>query len=111
MYLYGKLNLKKSFHSFPKKFSNIVKTSDKMNILKNVSLYKRVMPKLGVQFQTAKSQQMLQECIDQGTSISFFHLVDQYQTQGDPTYCGPITMAVLLNSLQIDPKKQWKGYL
>jgi glutathione gamma-glutamylcysteinyltransferase len=82
-----------------------------MDKLKNVSVYKRFMPKFGVPFSSLKSQQMLQESIGEGYASSFFHLADQHQTQGDPTYCGPTTMTCILNALGVDPKAKWKGLL
>eukprot|EP01022_Parablepharisma_sp_SALTPOND_P011681 TRINITY_DN1492_c0_g1_i2.p1 TRINITY_DN1492_c0_g1~~TRINITY_DN1492_c0_g1_i2.p1 ORF type:complete len:445 (+),score=33.19 TRINITY_DN1492_c0_g1_i2:248-1582(+) len=40
---------------------------------------------------------------------SYFSLSEQFTTQSEPEYCGPGTLVVLLNTLKIDPKKQWKG--
>ncbi len=74
-----------------------------------ISLYKRVPNNLGIPFQSSKSQTMLKESIEKGTSAAFFDLIDQFQTQADPTFCGPTTLIVILNSLGIDPNKKWKG--
>jgi glutathione gamma-glutamylcysteinyltransferase len=84
-------------------------TSSQMEKLKKVSLYKRTMPKVGIPFNSKKSQDMLKESIDEGTGASFFSLVDQHQTQSEPTFCGLSTMTTVLNSLGIDPRKKWKG--
>jgi hypothetical protein len=88
-----------------KKFST---TADKM---KNLSLYKRNVPKMGIQFPTRQSQELLKEAMAEGSASSFFQLMDQFQTQGDPTYCGPATMVCIFNSLGVDPKRKWKGYV
>lgn len=85
--------------------------SQMMEKLKKLSLYKRIMPRSGIPFTSKKSQEMLKECIIDGTCDSFFLLVDQYQTQSDPSFCGPTTMVCIFNSLGVDPKKKWKGYI
>jgi glutathione gamma-glutamylcysteinyltransferase len=42
-------------------------------------------------------------------SEAFFTLVQQFITQSSPSTCASATMAMILNSLQIDPKVNWKG--
>ena len=91
-----------------KKFTTLT-FSQQMEKLKNVSLYKRIMPNFGINFSSKKSQEMLKESIIEENCNSFFQLIDQYQTQSDPTYCGPTTMVSVLNSLGVDPRVKWKG--
>src|SRR5688572_24815697 len=81
--------------------------SQKMEKLKNVSLYKRKMGKTGIQFTSTQSQEMLKEAISEGTATSFFQLMDQFQTQADPTFCGPTTMVCVFNALGVDPRTKW----
>lgn len=83
--------------------------TQQMEKLKNVSVYKRIMPKLGIPFSAKKSQELLRGSIIEGCANSYFSLADQFQTQSDPTYCGPTTMASVFNSLSVDPKRKWKG--
>lgn len=45
-----------------------------------------------------------------GYMESYFHLSDQFVTQLEPYTCGPSTLAMVLNALEIDPRTQWKGY-
>jgi glutathione gamma-glutamylcysteinyltransferase len=85
-------------------------TSAQMEKLKKVSLYKRQMTKMGIPFNSPKSENMLKECLAEGTCSSFFSLADQLQTQSEPTFCGLSTLASVLNSLGIDPRHKWKGY-
>ena len=40
---------------------------------------------------------------------NYFKLAEQFTTQADPAYCGPASLIMALNSLQIDPNKTWKG--
>jgi glutathione gamma-glutamylcysteinyltransferase len=83
--------------------------TQQMEKLKNVSVYKRIIPKLGIPFSARKSQELLKASINEGCANSYFSLADQFQTQSDPTFCGPTTMASVFNSLNVDPKRKWKG--
>jgi glutathione gamma-glutamylcysteinyltransferase len=40
---------------------------------------------------------------------SYFPLAEQFITQSDPSYCSLSTLAMVLNALNFDPKKIWKG--
>jgi glutathione gamma-glutamylcysteinyltransferase len=79
--------------------------------MKNISLYKRTYSKVGISFNTKRSEDLLKQSLNEGNSSSFFHLIDQHQTQSEPSYCGPATLATILNSLGIDPLHKWKGYI
>ena len=39
----------------------------------------------------------------------YFSLVGNFTTQSEPAYCGPSSLAMVLNSLEVDPQRQWKG--
>ena len=36
-------------------------------------------------------------------------MAEQYTTQSEPEYCGPASLTMVLNALNIDPNRQWKG--
>ena len=40
---------------------------------------------------------------------SFFLLSSQFLTQSEPAYCGLASLCMVLNALQIDPLRLWKG--
>jgi glutathione gamma-glutamylcysteinyltransferase len=84
--------------------------SEKLKKMKNISLYKRAYSKIGISFNTSRSEELLRQSMNEGNSSSFFHLMDQHQTQSEPSYCGPAALVTVLNSLGIDPGKKWKGY-
>ena len=44
-----------------------------------------------------------------GTHESYFPLAEQFMTQSSPPSCGITTLAMVLNSLSIDPTERWKG--
>lgn len=39
----------------------------------------------------------------------FFPLIEQFRTQDEPAFCGLASLAMVLNTLSIDPKRPWKG--
>jgi len=103
-----KVNL--SIQNNTKSFSDEPAPPKKKIDLSKISVYKRISNNLGIPFQSSKSQIFLKESIEEGNSVAFFDLMDQFQTQSDPTFCGPTTLIVILNSLGLDPNKKWKGY-
>jgi len=40
---------------------------------------------------------------------SFFALSEQFTTQSEPSFCALSSLAMVLNALNFDPKKTWKG--
>ncbi|PRW61025.1 Glutathione gamma-glutamylcysteinyltransferase 1 [Chlorella sorokiniana] len=40
---------------------------------------------------------------------NFFKLIEQFRTQDEPAYCGLASLAMTLNTLNIDPRRTWKG--
>lgn len=52
---------------------------------------------------------MFKEALDSGNMESYFHLSDQFVTQVEPSTCGPSTLVMALNALEIDPRIKWKG--
>jgi glutathione gamma-glutamylcysteinyltransferase len=45
----------------------------------------------------------------QGYMASFFPLSEQFVTQSEPSFCALSSLAMVLNALNHDPKKIWKG--
>jgi hypothetical protein len=52
---------------------------------------------------------MLVQSIGSGDAAAYFPLAEQFLTQSSPPLCGPATIAMVLNSLAIDPRRVWKG--
>ncbi len=42
---------------------------------------------------------------------NYFPLSLQFNSQLSPSTCGPSTLTMVLNTLGIDPKIRWKGYI
>ena len=54
-------------------------------------------------------RQIFQEALAAGHMIGFFKLIQQFTTQGEPAFCGVSSLVQVLNALEIDPKRAWKG--
>lgn len=62
-----------------------------------------------VPFGSPHGKQMLMEAMVSGAAEAYFPLAEQFLTQSDPPFCGPSTIVMVLNSLQVDPQRVWKG--
>ncbi|KAF9191640.1 hypothetical protein BGZ50_009270 [Haplosporangium sp. Z 11] len=47
--------------------------------------------------------------LEEGYGEGYFSLVGNFTTQSEPAFCGPSSLAMVLNSLEVDPQRQWKG--
>mmetsp|Transcript_42030 Transcript_42030/g.164632 ORF Transcript_42030/g.164632 Transcript_42030/m.164632 type:complete len:104 (+) Transcript_42030:200-511(+) len=69
------------------------------------SFYRRPLPSSLVAFSSAEGRRRFNEAVCDGTAESFFPLVEQFQTQSEPAYCGLTSLSVVLNALAIDPQR------
>jgi glutathione gamma-glutamylcysteinyltransferase len=56
-------------------------------------------------------KKLFKEALTDGYMEAYFHLSDQFVTQIEPFTCGPSSLVMVLNALEIDPRTKWKGYL
>ncbi|KAG0027350.1 hypothetical protein BGZ81_005686 [Podila clonocystis] len=80
---------------------------DNLN-LKN-SFYRRKLPEHLVSFTSPKGKQLFRKMLEAGYGEGYFSLVGNFTTQSEPAFCGPSSLAMVLNSLEVDPQRQWKG--
>lgn len=71
--------------------------------------YRRPLPAEHIAFDAPAGRTLLTEALADGTAASFFALVAHLHTQADPAWCGLGTLVTVLNALQIDPGRPWKG--
>jgi len=69
----------------------------------------RPLPPSCVDWQSPKGRLLFAQALAAGTMECYFPLAAQFVTQGEPAYCGPATLAQVLNALNIDPGRVWKG--
>jgi glutathione gamma-glutamylcysteinyltransferase len=71
--------------------------------------YQQRLPKAQVPFTSKQGRKFFREALEAGYAENFFFLAEQFRTQDEPTFCGLTTLAMVLNSLRIDPMRTWKG--
>lgn len=74
-----------------------------------VSLYRRPLPTQCTALDSPAGKQMFAASFNSGHAEPFLPLVSQFTTQSEPAFCGPGTLAMVLNALELDPGRQWKG--
>ena len=67
------------------------------------------MPSGLVPFSSSRGRQLFRSALSQQLLEAYFPLSEQFTTQSEPAYCGPSTLAMVLNALRIDPRRVWKG--
>ena len=75
----------------------------------SASFYRRPLPEDLVAFASAQGRQLFREALGSGGMEGWFALSEQFHTQADPAFCGLGTLVVVLNALEIDPGRIWKG--
>jgi glutathione gamma-glutamylcysteinyltransferase len=52
---------------------------------------------------------LFQDALAAGHMNGFFKLIQQFTTQTEPAYCGVSSLVQVMNALEVDPKRTWKG--
>lgn len=73
------------------------------------TFYKRELPAAQVDFSSEEGRRLLRASLDAGTAEAFFRLIANFHTQAEPSWCGLGTLVTVLNALEIDPHRTWKG--
>mmetsp|Transcript_24810 Transcript_24810/g.69127 ORF Transcript_24810/g.69127 Transcript_24810/m.69127 type:complete len:503 (+) Transcript_24810:187-1695(+) len=75
----------------------------------HVTFYKRELPQPSIAFSSAEGKRLWTEALLDGNADCYFKLSEQFITQAEPAYCGLTSLAMVLNTLSIDPRRTWKG--
>jgi hypothetical protein len=73
------------------------------------SFHKRTLPKHLDALSSRNGKVLFREALALGGMESFFPLSEQFVTQSEPAFCALSSLAMVLNALNHDPKKIWKG--
>ncbi|KAF4676532.1 Condensin-2 complex subunit G2 [Perkinsus chesapeaki] len=73
------------------------------------SWYMREMPSDLIPFRSPKGRELLAKCLQGPCAESYLSLSQHFVGQQAPPNCGPATLAMVLNSLEIDPGRRWAG--
>ncbi|KAF9974654.1 hypothetical protein BGZ73_001877 [Actinomortierella ambigua] len=87
---------------------SVKKPSCQENNLKN-TFYRRKLPDHLISFTSPEGKELFREMLVAGYGEGYFSLVGNFTTQSEPAFCGPASLAMVLNSLEIDPQRRWKG--
>lgn len=71
--------------------------------------YRRPLPPECISFCSAEGKTIFKEALGAGFMENYFNLAAQFRTQDEPAFCGLSTLVMVLNSLEVDPGKVWKG--
>lgn len=72
-----------------------------------MTFYQRPLPRGLVQLSSEEGKKRFQSSLSHGEADIFFSLINSFQTQSHPAFCGLTTLAVVLNALRIDPERVW----
>lgn len=75
----------------------------------STSFFQRPMPQHLIPFSSNRGKHLFTEMLASGGLENFFALSSNFVTQSEPAYCGPSTLAMVMNSMRMDPDRQWKG--
>ena len=73
------------------------------------SIYKRELPRSLTSLSSPEGKALFREALLAGDMESFFPLSEQFLTQSEPAFCALSSLAMVLNALNQDPGKVWKG--
>ena len=73
------------------------------------NFYRRPLPQAQVAFASTEGRALFQQALAAGGMEGWFALSEQFHTQSDPAFCGLGTLVTVLNALEIDPGRVWKG--
>ncbi|KAL5010892.1 hypothetical protein ScPMuIL_013197 [Solemya velum] len=71
--------------------------------------YRRPLPDQCIAFSSEEGKRVFRSAMSEGFMECYFKLAAQFSTQDEPAYCGLTTLVMILNALDIDPGKVWKG--
>eukprot|EP01038_Epipyxis_sp_PR26KG_P008724 gene8724-11786_t len=73
------------------------------------SFHKRPLPTSLISFSSPTGRELFQQALIRGGMESYFPLSEQFVTQSEPSFCALSSLSMVLNALNFDPKKVWKG--
>ena len=72
------------------------------------TFYGRSLPGNLIDYRSSESKTRLCRSLREGSAVPYLSLSSCFNTQAEPAYCGLSTLAIILNSLRIDPQRIWK---
>ena len=69
------------------------------------------LPSQLISLNSIAGKNLFKQSILDGRAEIFFQLSGNFSSQSEPAYCGLVSLSMVLNSLNVDPLKRWKGFL
>lgn len=73
------------------------------------SFFRRPLPDNLTSFTSVAGKTLFKEALEGGTLANYFDLAGNFTTQTETAYCGLGSLAMVLNALEMDPGRVWKG--
>ena len=73
------------------------------------SFHKRQLPTTLTALSSSQGKIYFKEALSTNGMESYFPLAEQFVTQSEPSFCSLSSLSMVLNALNFDPKKIWKG--
>ncbi|KAF8954686.1 hypothetical protein BGZ46_002843 [Entomortierella lignicola] len=73
------------------------------------TFYRKELPAHLISITSVAGRKLFREMMLAGTSECFFSIFTSFNTQSDPAFCGVSSLSMVLNALEIDPRRQWRG--
>jgi Phytochelatin synthase len=73
------------------------------------TFYRRALPDHLHAFTSTQGRELFRKSLAAGTAECYFALASNFTMQSDPAFCGPGSLAMVLNALSVDPGRTWKG--
>lgn len=71
--------------------------------------YRRPLPECCISFHSDEGKKIFTEALLDGYMEAYFGLAAQFRTQDEPAFCGLSTLVMVLNTLEVNPWRVWKG--
>lgn len=81
----------------------------KVDYVVKPQFYRRQLPDSCIPFSSDDGKKIFREAMVSGHMECYFRLAAQFRTQDEPAFCGLSTLVMVLNALDIDPERIWKG--
>ena len=70
------------------------------------SVHRRALPDTLIAFSSRQGRRMFAEALANGHMEPYFPLTEQFVTQNEPTFCGLGTLTMVMNALNVDPRRR-----
>ncbi|ORZ34112.1 Phytochelatin synthase-domain-containing protein [Catenaria anguillulae PL171] len=87
----------------------VARSANEQTQLLSSTFYRRPLPSHLMAFTSKEGKRLFKEALAAGYAENYFSLAGTFTTQSEPAYCGLGSLAMVLNALEVDPKKRWKG--